>query len=724
MATIGDILTTPESGWKRFDSSNGLIVSNTTETADAPSYGGRYYYLLNKNDFVTFKFTGTKIRLICVNTHSGYTYPGGIGNITIDDVTETFTTTSGASARYQVLTYEKTGLINGIHAVKVFNPTGGYYLWFDAIDIDSDGKLLHPILEEKSKLEEMNIGDIISCEYTAASGAVGTFANLGNATKDVIPPASVAAPNGSFYFVKVDENLLVADRVVQHSITWDALNAGGYIEGKILPLGERIIPLNTSQSSGTDVQNGYTASKLFDNVTLPKNTNGWWTTSGKNINEWVDFEFNDLTDVSLLVIENGYSSHAVKDYKIQISNDGTNYTDIVSGTLLNIDGLQFVHIPKSKIKFLRIFCINSYGSYLTLSEVYIYSTYSLIRSLSGGCAYIDYLKKKEVALHLPLVSDIIDKSPIPRSVTITGTSTMPVVQEGAGKFGNNSLYFNGTNSTLTLPNNVCNFGTRDFTIDCWVKLFTPQPQNYPMLLGNTSIGSAYNGIYLSDGASNKVSMINNSTGPRAITSTKSINDNIYHHLALQRRNGILQIFIDGILDVSVSYSTSINWNISANIFIGSDGVQSAAFFKGYINDLRIIKGTGIYEGNFTPPTGLLPKQVSELDIPVISTTDQALGAFPNTNEWDKYIVNNDLEGKVTPGDDKLWNWSKASTWIKETGVIDMNFGQGANTSSYRLMRYTPELTRLYTYASNNYGTIVGFRPVLQLIDNKQTNVWR
>jgi hypothetical protein len=52
MAIIGDILTTPESGWKRFDSSNGMIVSNTAEAVDASCYGGKYYFLLNKNDLI------------------------------------------------------------------------------------------------------------------------------------------------------------------------------------------------------------------------------------------------------------------------------------------------------------------------------------------------------------------------------------------------------------------------------------------------------------------------------------------------------------------------------------------------------------------------------------------------------------------------------------------------------------------------------------------------
>lgn len=93
--------------------------------------------------------------------------------------------------------------------------------------------LVHSTLPTKYNLEEMEIGDTIPCEYTApTSGQVGTFQNLGAATKDLNSPESSATPDGSFYFIKVDKGLLIADRVVQHSISWDSLNEVKMIEGE------------------------------------------------------------------------------------------------------------------------------------------------------------------------------------------------------------------------------------------------------------------------------------------------------------------------------------------------------------------------------------------------------------------------------------------------------------------------------------------------------------
>ena len=88
----------------------------------------------------------------------------------------------------------------------------------------------------KSSLEDMDIGDAIPCRYQASSGAVGIFSELGTANMAEIPVGGSATPNGLFYFIKVDKGLLIADRLVQHSISWNTLNAGGYIEGKLITL--------------------------------------------------------------------------------------------------------------------------------------------------------------------------------------------------------------------------------------------------------------------------------------------------------------------------------------------------------------------------------------------------------------------------------------------------------------------------------------------------------
>ena len=93
--------------------------------------------------------------------------------------------------------------------------------------------MAHPILTEKTTIEDMEIGDCIPCRYKApVSGAVGEFSELGTCTAPEIPKeGNVATPDGKFYFIKADKGLLIADRVVQTNILWRTLNDAGLIDG-------------------------------------------------------------------------------------------------------------------------------------------------------------------------------------------------------------------------------------------------------------------------------------------------------------------------------------------------------------------------------------------------------------------------------------------------------------------------------------------------------------
>ena len=94
-------------------------------------------------------------------------------------------------------------------------------------------------LTKKTDLALMEIGDYIPCKYTATSGVVGSFSELGTSVATEIPVTGTATPSGSFNFIKVDKGLLIADRVVQQSVSWDVLNAGKYIEGKVVVLNSK-----------------------------------------------------------------------------------------------------------------------------------------------------------------------------------------------------------------------------------------------------------------------------------------------------------------------------------------------------------------------------------------------------------------------------------------------------------------------------------------------------
>lgn len=143
MATIGEILSTPESGWQRIDdaqeyfrfSGNDWKVTDT----DGNTYEGTAYYCsVNPNENkIEFSFYGTKLRIIDLL----YNNRVDNVNVSIDGNVETCNPNS-TSNLYQILLYEKTGLELGIHKciLSTTATTGTFSL--DAIDIDKDGHMV------------------------------------------------------------------------------------------------------------------------------------------------------------------------------------------------------------------------------------------------------------------------------------------------------------------------------------------------------------------------------------------------------------------------------------------------------------------------------------------------------------------------------------------------------------------------------------------------------
>lgn len=231
MATIGQVLTAPEVGYKRYDDSHPAIKYKGTfvDVAGSNYHAGTHKFTITPGDTVSVSFTGTKIRLI---TTTGLDRDSNV-QVTIDGVVETFNNIT-EPGQFKVLVYEKIGLPDGLHEVefkKVSNNSS--YFVLDALDIDDTGRLLH--LDEVTDTEDLVVGKRIRCHYQATANQVGVFSGLGKETSDFIPPASSASPNGDFYFIMVEdwngEKRLIADRNIQHSISWDTLNNKGIAGG-------------------------------------------------------------------------------------------------------------------------------------------------------------------------------------------------------------------------------------------------------------------------------------------------------------------------------------------------------------------------------------------------------------------------------------------------------------------------------------------------------------
>jgi hypothetical protein len=203
----------------------------------------------------------------------------------------------------------------------------------------------------------------------------------------------------------------------------------------------------------------------------------------------------------------------------------------------------------------------------------------------------------------------IDNSTNNFTVTSTGTPqttpywypstfSTPAASVGGG-------YFNGTTDYLTTPANAAfAFGTGDFTVECWIFITYPlgtAGQGRGVLVSNRSVSSSSTSLVLQH-YNSKIYFGTPSTDLIISTTTLTINN--WTHIAVSRSSGTLRLFVNGVLDTTVA-SNITNFSDTNAFAIGTDGLYLGYYFTGQISNLRLVKGTAVYTGNFTPPTDFL-----------------------------------------------------------------------------------------------------------------------
>lgn len=187
-------------------------------------------------------------------------------------------------------------------------------------------------------------------------------------------------------------------------------------------------------------------------------------------------------------------------------------------------------------------------------------------------------------------------------LAFVGTSTIDTAQY---KFGWSSLLLDGNSDYVTLGNNVTwQFGTGDFTVDCWCR--------WNDLTGEQAIVGHYNdannnwsvyktadnklGIYFVIGGVIK--------GYYVTTSAVSFSADTWYHIAFERTTTSAKIFVDGVsktLTETNAFSTNDVGAVSGLLYIGQDGANDV-YFNGWIDEVRISKGIARWSADFTPPS--------------------------------------------------------------------------------------------------------------------------
>ena len=190
------------------------------------------------------------------------------------------------------------------------------------------------------------------------------------------------------------------------------------------------------------------------------------------------------------------------------------------------------------------------------------------------------------------------------SVITTSNSVIPFA-------GTYSTLFDGVSQEIrSSSTTISNFGTGNFTFECWLYKTSTNSSTYIIYDGSSQdhlLANCFTVCYFFAA----ISVVVNGVG--LYTSSVSLADNIWHHIAIVRSGtGTDQcsLYIDGKLDGTFTCATSITNGYNT---IGNNGTAAmngganvTDYFGGYISNLRIVKGTAVYSGStITVPTTAL-----------------------------------------------------------------------------------------------------------------------
>ena len=179
-----------------------------------------------------------------------------------------------------------------------------------------------------------------------------------------------------------------------------------------------------------------------------------------------------------------------------------------------------------------------------------------------------------------------------KTPTLTGVSLSTTTKN----FNDSSIYIN--NSFITIPAGAnLSIGTKDFTVETWIN--PTSIVDVPIFtLGLNQSQCCFNVQLLSNGAvlfrAGSGGWSWNFASDRT-TAANLVKANTWNHIVAQRRNGNLEIYINGIL-----YYTGVwAYNIpnGTNLYIG--GYVGGSNITAYYDDISISNGVGRYTSNVT-----------------------------------------------------------------------------------------------------------------------------
>lgn len=246
-----------------------------------------------------------------------------------------------------------------------------------------------------------------------------------------------------------------------------------------------------------------------------------------------------------------------------------------------------------------------------------------------------------------------------------------------------SGYFDGTGDYLS-TSSVTFAG--DFTVEGWVYINNLSSNRIMVQIGDdsTATGPAF---YVT--STGKFNVYASST---IISGVANIITNTWYHLAVCRSGSTIKSYVNGVLDVTTTNSTTFTGLVRVGTEFFGGAVVSSSMMNGYISDLRLVAGTAVYTTNFTPPTAPL----------TAITNTSLLLSFTNAGIFDN-AAKNDLEtvgnAQISTSVKKYGTGSLAfdgtGDWLAPNDALPYTFGGGDFTVEFWLYLNSTQTALLY-----------------------------
>lgn len=204
--------------------------------------------------------------------------------------------------------------------------------------------------------------------------------------------------------------------------------------------------------------------------------------------------------------------------------------------------------------------------------------------------------------------NFVDSSPINHVIIVPPLSAAMIATDEK-KYGSGSMLFNDSDGVFIKSNPTLDLGENDFTIESFV-----MPTSYGSRYGLFLVGNYDYEPLTTDDTLWELIVNHNDYGfgvgffirnkfvdIALLSFDQKLSVGTWYHVAVTRNFNDFKLFLDGVL-VS-SYNADIILS-EKDIYIGGGNGGYVTNLR--LDELRIIKGTSIYNTDFTPPTAPFP----------------------------------------------------------------------------------------------------------------------